>query len=337
MGKSSEPSSIWPVVIPAGGLLLVFLGWLAAASLRSPDPPDPSPPPPMVWIPGGWFRMGSEHPMMADARPLHRARVDGFWMDATDVTNAEFSRFVRATRYVTVAEKPMAELPAGSFAFVPGTNLPGQEHPSTPWFRFVAGADWRHPEGPGSSIDQRLNHPVVHVCWDDAAEYAKWAGKRLPTEAEWEFAARGGLEGKRYPWGDELTPAGKWMANIWQGEFPKVNTLADGYLTTSPVGSYPANGYGLYDMAGNVWQWCSDWYRADAYTPFPAENPKGPESSLDPEEPSVPKRVQRGGSFLCAENYCARYELGSRMKGEAVSAANHVGFRCVKDGPAPAR
>ncbi|HXX92691.1 MAG TPA: formylglycine-generating enzyme family protein [Planctomycetota bacterium] len=313
------------------------------ASFRSPSPaPPPGAPaaaagPPMVWIPGGWFRMGSEHPMMTDARPLHRVRVDGFWMDATDVTNADFARFVEATHYVTVAEKPMGRLRPGSFAFVPGTALPGEAPPGAPWFRFVEGADWRHPEGPGSSIGTRPDHPVVQISWDDAAEYARWAGKRLPTEAEWEFAARGGLEGQRYPWGDRLTPDGTWRANIWQGEFPKVNTLADGYLTTSPVRAFPPNGYGLYDMAGNVWQWCSDWYRADAYTPSPAENPRGPDSSLDPDEPGVPKRAQRGGSFLCADNFCARYELGSRGKGEGVSAANHIGFRCVRDGSPPVK
>jgi formylglycine-generating enzyme required for sulfatase activity len=287
----------------------------------------------MVRIPGGWFHMGTDHPGMTDARPIHKVRVDPFWIDRTEVTNAEFQRFVQATGYLTVAEKPMGDLKPGSFVFDPGAKHEGEHHPASPWFQFVEGADWRHPEGPRSSIGDRMNHPVVHICYDDAEAYARWAGKRLPTEAEWEFAARGGLEGKKYPWGDDLTPGGKWMANTWQGDFPRSNTLEDGFLKTAPVGSFPANGYGLFDMAGNVWEWCSDWYRPDSYGPDPVENPKGPPSSYDPSEPGVPKRVQRGGSFLCAENYCARYILGSRMKGETVSAANHIGFRCVKDDP----
>ena len=336
MGKANEPSSsFWPVVLPAGFLLLLFLGWLAYGSIRAQfwkvEPP-PLPPPGMVWIPGGSFEMGSDHPQMTDARPIHKVTVGAFFMDRTEVTNAEFAKFVEAAKYVTVAEKPMANLPPGSFVFLPGQRVEGQEHPRATWFKFVAGADWRHPEGPGSSIQGRDTHPVVHVCYDDAAAYAAWADKRLPTEAEWEFASRGGLAGCRYAWGSELKPGGKWMANIWQGEFPKLNTAEDGYVTTAPVTTYPPNGYGLSEMSGNVWEWCSDWYREDYYKSSPSDGPKGPSSSYDPDEPGVPKRVQRGGSFLCADSYCARYVMGSRMKGEVVSAANHIGFRCAKDG-----
>jgi len=334
MTKSNEPSALWPVVIPAGFLLLIFLGWLAYGSIRARfwkvEPPPPAPPG-MVWIPGGSFRMGTDRPEMKDARPIHTVSVSGFFMDRTEVTNAEFAKFVEAAKYVTVAEKPMPPLPPGSFVFLPGAKVEGQAHPRATWFKFVAGADWRHPEGPGSTIQGRENHPVVHVCYDDAQAYAGWAGKRLPTEAEWEYAGRGGLEGKRYPWGDELRPGGKWMANIWQGEFPTLNTAEDGFVTTAPVTTYPPNGYGLYEMSGNVWEWCSDWYREDAYASSPSDNPRGPASSLDPDEPGVPKHVQRGGSFLCADSYCARYVMGSRMKGETVSAANHIGFRCAKD------
>jgi formylglycine-generating enzyme required for sulfatase activity len=339
MGKSNEPSSIWPVVLPAGALLILFLLWLAIQSIRArfwENAPPPAAPPGMVWIPGGTFLMGTDDPRFPDSGPVHKVTVGGFWMDKTEVTNADFEKFADATRYVTVAEKPMAGpnggLPPGSFVFVPGRRVEGREHPVASWFKFVEGADWRHPEGPGSTWKGgRENHPVVHVCYDDAAAYTAWAGKRLPTEAEWEFAARGGLEGRKFPWGDELKPNGKWMANVWQGEFPKMNTMDDGFLTTAPVGSFPPNAYGLYDMAGNVWEWCADWYRPDYFASSPAQNPKGPNSSLDPDEPGVPKRIQRGGSFLCDENVCARYFLGSRMKGDTGSAANHIGFRCVKD------
>jgi formylglycine-generating enzyme len=198
------------------------------------------------------------------------------------------------------------------------------------WWRPVAGASWKHPEGPGSNLVGRENHPAVHICYEDAEAYAKWAGKRLPTEAEWEFASRGGLDRKPYVWGDELKPHGKLMANTWQGEFPHRNTMEDGYLGTAPVASFPANGFGLYDMAGNVWEWCSDWYQPRYPTAFGERNPQGPTTSHDPTEPGVPKRVQRGGSFLCCDNYCTRYMTGARGKGEPESSANHIGFRCVR-------
>ncbi len=289
---------------------------------------------------------GSE--TMDDARPIHRVQVDGFWMDVTEVTNAEFAKFVEATGYVTVAErKPRAEdfpgasadqLVAGSVVFSP-PGEPVSLDNALVWWRYVPGANWRHPEGPQSSLHGRANEPVVHIAYEDAEAYAKWAGKRLPTEAEWEFAARGGKAGERYSWGNELQPGGKWMANIWQGRFPNEDTAEDGYRGVAPVRSFAANPYGLHDMAGNVWEWCSDWYRPDMYRHAVAmsggvvKNPRGParHDSYDPQEPGQVKRVQRGGSFLCTDQYCTRYMLGSRGKGAPDTGSNHVGFRCVKD------
>ncbi len=293
----------------------------------------------MVWIPAGSFEMGEADPMFPDAKPVHRVQLDGFWMDKTEVTNAQFARFVNATGYRTVAERPPdpkdfpgadpSMLVPGSLVFTPPEGpVSLEQHYS--WWRYQRGASWRQPEGPGSSIRGRDNHPVVHVCWYDAVEYAKWASKRLPTEAEWEYAARGGLEQKHYAWGNELQPDGRWMTNIWQGQFPRENTRADGYERTAPAGTYPANGYGLHDMAGNVWEWCSDWYRPDYYNISPRHNPQGPDTSYDPNEPAIPKKAQRGGSFLCSDLYCVRYRMGSRGKGALDSGASHVGFRCVR-------
>ena len=306
----------------------------------------------MVWIPGGEFSMGANDPpdmnevgMKAtrDARPIHRVYVDGFFMDKVDVTNAEFAKFVKATDYVTVAErKPRAEdfpgappenLVAGSVVFSPPDHaVPLNNH--LQWWSYVPGANWRHPLGPGSDIKGKDAWPVVHVAYEDAEAYARWAGKRLPTEAEWEFAARGGLTGKPFVWGDEFRPDGKWMANTHQGHFPNSDTAADGFAGIAPVASYPPNSYGLFDMAGNVWQWTSDWYRADYYQQLAtagevARNPQGPQSSLDPEEPTQPKKVHRGGSFLCTDQYCSRYIVGTRGKGETSTGTNHLGFRCV--------
>ena len=220
-----------------------------------------------------------------------------------------------------------------SFVFaglLPDDFPPTRGVAAAPWWRQVEGADWRHPDGPRSSWEDRPDHPVVHVAYEDAEAYAAWAGKELPTEAEWELAARGGLDGAEFVWGDELTPGGRHMANTFQGEFPWRNTLEDGFEYTSPVGFFPPNGYGLYDMAGNVWQWCSDWYRPDYYASSPRENPQGPSDSFDPDEPGIPKRVQRGGSFLCTDQYCCRYMPGGRGKGAVDTGTSHVGFRCVR-------
>jgi formylglycine-generating enzyme required for sulfatase activity len=329
--ETPKRPSLAPIVIPATTLLLAFLAFLLYASLRG-RPGPPAEEVPLVWIPGGTFLMGTDEKDFPDAGPVHEVTVRGFWMEAHEVTNEQFARFVKETGYVTVAEKPMGPLPPGSFGFEAPAGEVTLDNPYR-WWKFVPGANWRHPEGPGSSLQGREKHPVVHVSWDDAAAYAKWAGKRLPTEAEWEFAARGGLAGKPYAWGDELKPGGKWMANVWQGAFPKENSREDGFVTTAPVMSYPPNAYGLYDMAGNVWEWCSDWYRPDYYAQSPRRDPKGPDTSHDPQEPGVPKRVQRGGSFMCSDLYCVRYRVAGRGKGEPVSAANHIGFRCVKDAP----
>jgi len=298
----------------------------------------------MVWIPGGEFWMGSAEEQMPDARPWHRVYVDGFWMDRTVVTNKQFARFVEATGYVTVAErKPRPEdypqaiperLVAGSVVFSPPDHPVALDNHFR-WWSYAQGASWRHPEGPASDIRDRMNHPVVHIAFDDAVAYCNWAGNRLPTEAEFEFAARGGLDRKRYAWGDEFLRDGKHMANTFQGHFPDTNTGADGFRATAPVTSFPANGYGLFDMAGNVWEWTSDWYRADYYQTLAAAgevaiNPKGPSDSYDPAEPGVWKRVHRGGSFLCTDQYCARYVAGGRGKGEADTGTNHLGFRTVR-------
>jgi formylglycine-generating enzyme required for sulfatase activity len=269
--------------------------------------------------------------------------VDGFWMDATDVTNADFEKFVKATGYVTIAERaptkeefptaPPENLVAGSVVFTPTPGpVPLDDH--FQWWSYVKGANWRHPEGPQSDIKGRENYPVVQITYPDAVAYAKWAGKRLPTEAEWDFAARGGLSGKLYAWGDEFKPGGKFMANTYQGQFPVKDLGEDGFAGIAPVRSFPPNGYGLYDMAGNVWQWCSDWYRPDYFQKLAdsgsvARNPQGPEEPFDPAEPSEKKRVHKGGSFLCNDQYCTRYIVGTRGKGEANTGTNHLGFRCV--------
>ncbi len=292
----------------------------------------------MIWIGGGEFLMGADE--FPDSRPMHPVSVDGFYMDEHEVTNAEYAAFVKATNYKTVAERPLnpADYPGvpadklvpGSAVFTPTKTQVSLDNPLQ-WWNYVAGADWSHPEGPASSIKGRENYPAIHISYEDAAAYAKWAGKRLPTEAEWEFAAQGGKGNHTYYWGDQLKPGNKWVANIYQGNFPDKNTNEDGYTGAAPVKSFPPNPYGLYDMDGNVWEWCEDLYRPDYYNKSPRDNPKGPSDSYDPDEPGAVKRVQRGGSFLCSDDYCIRYKAGSRGKGEVTSGSNNLGFRCVKD------
>lgn len=309
----------------------------------------------MVWIPAGQFEMGIDREydslcdspgLTNDALPIHPVYVDGFWIDATEVTNAQFEEFVNATGYITIAERtptqeefptaPPENLVAGSTVFTPPSQpVPLDTH--FRWWSYIPGANWRHPLGPDSNLVGRENYPVVQIAYPDAEAYASWAGKRLPTEAEWEYAARGGKAGQLYPWGEELTPGGKFQANIFQGHFPVNDTAEDGYAGIAPVAQFPPNGYGLYDVSGNVWEWCSDWYRPDYYATLArldqvAWNPQGPGSPYDPAEPTEKKRVHRGGSFLCTSQYCTRYMLGTRGKGEITTGSNHTGFRCVRDG-----
>jgi formylglycine-generating enzyme len=377
---STPRRSVWILIalttVSAAVALAVFRPWpLSSASKVEASPPmaeaaeaaafgptipiaAPAPAPlpqGMVWIPGGEFSMGAIDPpetddagmhAAADARPIHRVYVDGFWMDQTDVTNKEFARFVEATGYVTIAETaptakdfpgaPPENLVAGSVVFSP-PHHPVLLNDHYEWWSYVKGANWRHPGGPNTDLRGRENYPVVHIAYPDALAFANWAGKRLPTEAEWEFAARGGIAGQRYPWGDQFRPKGKWMANTHQGHFPDTDTGDDGYAGIAPVAQFPPNSYGLYDMAGNVWQWTSDWYRPDYYGQLAAtgsvtRNPQGPDTPYDPAEPTEKKRVHRGGSFLCTDQYCSRYVVGTRGKGEVTTGTNHLGFRCVKPG-----
>jgi formylglycine-generating enzyme required for sulfatase activity len=316
-----------------------------AAAVRIDSTPAPLPAPDgMVWVPGGTFWMGCENCGMPDALPAHLVSVDGFWMDRTPVTNREFEQFVKATKYVTVAERaldpkdypgvPRDKLKPGSAVFTPTTAPVSLDNPLQ-WWQYVPGASWKHPAGPDSSLRGREDHPVVHVAFEDVSAYAAWAGKRLPTEAEFEFAARGGLDRNLYPWGNDLTPGGKAVANTWQGRFPVRDAGEDGFLGTSPVSAFPPNGFGLYDMGGNVWQWCSDWYRPDYYSTLASagavtRNPAGPGDSFDPQEPGAAKRVLRGGSYLCTDQYCARYLVGSRGKSEVTSGASNLGFRLAR-------
>lgn len=304
----------------------------------------------MVEIPAGIYQMGGDnHQARKDELPKHTVNIPAFWMDTTEVTNAQFEQFVKKTGYITVAEKKPnwedlkkqlppntpkpddSKLVAASLVFTPPNHAVALNDYSQ-WWSWMPGANWAHPRGPDSNIQHLSNHPVVHIAWIDAATYCKSQGKRLPTEAEWEWAARGGLENKIYAWGNEPIDTGRIKANTWQGEFPDKNTQRDSFYYTSPVKSYPANGYGLYDMAGNVWEWVSDWYRVDYYSSLvnhTTTNPQGPADSYDPAEPYAQKKVLRGGSFLCNESYCSGYRNASRMKSTPDTSMEHIGFRCA--------
>ncbi|MDI9364117.1 MAG: formylglycine-generating enzyme family protein [Flavobacterium sp.] len=307
----------------------------------------------MVFIKGGTFMMGGDNEQARqDEFPKHAVQVTSFYMDATEVTNQQFAAFVKATGYITTAEKdikwqelkkqlplntpkPAPEmLKAASLVFVPTSGEVNLQDYSQ-WWQWLHGACWKYPKGPGSNIIGKENYPVVHISWDDANAYCKWAGKRLPTEAEWEYAARGGAEKNVYSWGNAQVDSGSARCNFWQGSFPYKNNTTDGFYGAAPVKSFAPNGYGLYDMAGNVWEWCFDLYNHKYYSALASvkvvNNPKGPLKSFDPDEPTVPKRVMRGGSFLCNESYCSGYRVAARMKSSADSGMEHLGFRCVSN------
>jgi formylglycine-generating enzyme required for sulfatase activity len=302
-----------------------------------------APHPNMEWVPAGTFLMGSDH-HYPEETPAHPVTVEGFWMDRCAVTNAEFGRFVEATGHVTVAERapdpaaypgadPAQLLPASAVFRKPRRPVPLND--PYQWWINVPMASWRHPRGPQSSLKGLDAHPVVHIAWADAEAYAAWAGKELPSEAEWERAARGGLEGAEYAWGDELTPGGRHMANVWQGEFPVRNDTLDGYDYTAPVHSFPPNGFGLFEMTGNVWEWTTDWYQdhgasPDACCSVDAVRRGGRDASIDPQDPArIPRKVIKGGSHLCAPNYCRRYRPAARMAHAVDTSTSHLGFRCV--------
>lgn len=333
------------------GLLLLLGACNPAAEKRqkASQPPGEG----MVWIPGGTFTMGSSDSIATPAEyPPHEVRVDGFWMDQTEVTNTQFERFVEATGYVTTAERPVnweelkRQLPPGtprpadsllvpgSLVFIPPDG-PVTFYNESLWWKWVPGADWRHPEGPGSSLEGRGKHPVVHVSFEDASAFAKWAGKRLPTEAEWEYASMGGVAKSPFAYG-ELVNSGNYKANFFQGAFPYHNTDEDGYDRTAPAGSFPPNNYGLYDMIGNVWEWCSDWYAFHENERAGMDvNPTGPDMTKDPANPFAVERVIKGGSFLCSDQFCSSYRSSARMAAAFDTGQSHLGFRCVSVGAIP--
>ncbi len=340
----------------ASFLVLAFI--LGSCVKKNPERPatantSPEKPVGMVWIPSGEFTMGSDEPDTYEhERPAHGVRVKGFWMDETEVTNEQFRIFAESTHYITVAERkpeweelqkqlpPYTPKPPDSL-LVPGALVFEAPYGTVMlndlslWWKWTKGADWKHPEGPQSNLEGKWQHPVVHIAYEDAAAYATWAGKRLPTEAEWEFASRGGKQQTRYSWGNEVKPGGKLMANTFQGSFPSGNLKEDGFEGSSPVKSFPPNEYGLYDMIGNAWEWTSDWYDPSYYTTLAQNavtvNPQGPAKSFDPNEPYTQKRVTKGGSFLCANNYCLNYRPSARQGTAFDSGQSHIGFRCVKD------
>jgi sulfatase modifying factor 1 len=307
----------------------------------------------MVWIPGGTFVMGGNNQQARkDEYPKHKVQVSGFYMDATEVTNEQFEAFVKATGYITTAEKDVdwneikkqlpANTPKPDDSLLKAASLVFQKttgevnlNDYSQWWRWTKGANWRHPSGPQSDIVGKEKYPVTHVSWDDANAYCKWAGKRLPTEAEWEFAARGGLVNNIYSWGNDFDENGMAHCNFWQGNFPYLNTNKDGFIGAAPVKSFTANKYGLYDMSGNVWEWCADFYNNTYYAQLSkqpiSKNPQGPSKSYDPDEPTIPKRVMRGGSYLCNDSYCSGYRVSARMKSSPDSGMEHLGFRCVAD------
>lgn len=347
--KKNWASYVFPLALIATGFVISFA--MTSFLNQSKKSPPTIPPLGMIWIPDGKFLMGTaEDGPNKNEQPSHFVQINGFWMDEHEVTNEQFQKFVGATNYITTAEKapdweelkkqlppgtakpPAEKLVPGSLVFSPPA-LPVNTNDVSLWWTWTPGACWKHPEGPGSNLDHRLDHPVVQISWEDATSYARWAGKRLPTEAEWEYASRGGLQGKRYPWGDQPPSDSKNPANIWQGTFPHLNSKLDGWERTAPVKSFPPNGYGLYDMAGNVWEWCSDWYRADQYQLMADKpgnsSPEGPATSWDPNEPHSPKRVTRGGSFLCHASYCESYRNAARRGTSPDTGMSHLGFRCA--------
>lgn len=305
----------------------------------------------MVLIPSGTLNMGGDNDQ-ADPNefPKHNVEIQTFWMDESEVTNHQFKKFIEATKYLTIAERPViweeiktslppntpkpadSLLQPGALVFHQLTQQVPLNNPAL-WWRWTIGANWQHPEGPKSNLENKMNHPVVHISWEDAMAFAKWADKRLPTEAEWEWAARGGNENNIYPWGNENVNEGKPKANFWQGAFPYKNIMSDGYLTTAPVKSFAPNEFGLFDMSGNVWEWCSDWLDVEFYKKPPAEknNTKGPDVGFNPYNPYQQEKVIRGGSFLCNDGYCSGYRNARRMGSSPDTGLNHTGFRCVKE------
>ena len=335
------------------GFLSFFIVFLGCTTIDKTSKPSTPLPDGMTLIPAGNFKMGARSSKAyADEFPKHEVSISSFYMDLHEVTNREFAAFVKATGYITIAERDIdweemkktlpqgiskpndSLLKAGSLVFKQ-TDGPVNLGDYSQWWLWTTGANWQHPEGPESSIEERMEHPVVHIAWDDANTYAKWAKKRLPTEAEWEWAAQGGNSQNIYPWGNNSVETSYDKANFWQGVFPYNNRKLDGYFGTAPITSFPANAYGLYDMAGNVWEWCQDKYDYKAYEKEQqkgtTQNPKGPGKYNDPREPLSLKHVMRGGSFLCNDSYCGGYRVSRRMSSSKDSSFNHTGFRCVKD------